>query len=131
MREREVLGPPRKAEPGGLAGEPQRDGNAAGGRGRGDREGLVAALRVVLACRDLDDKRALGHAETLVPRAGPGHANYGAARAHTGASPVQLSAMHGMLSAAILIGVLAVMDAACLYVAVRVYAAGGRRGDPS
>jgi hypothetical protein len=39
--------------------------------------------------------------------------------------------MHGMLSAAILIGVLAVMAAACLYVAVRVYAAGGRRGDTS
>jgi len=39
--------------------------------------------------------------------------------------------MHGMLSAAILIGVLAVMAVACLYVAIRVYAAGGRRGDPS
>ena len=33
--------------------------------------------------------------------------------------------MHGMLSAAILIGVFAVIAAACLYVAVRVYA--GRR----
>jgi hypothetical protein len=33
--------------------------------------------------------------------------------------------MHGMLSAAIVIGVLAV------YLAVRVFAAGGRRGDPS
>jgi len=51
--------------------------------------------------------------------------------------------MHGMLSAAIVIGVLAVAAAACLYVAVRVYAVGrrqaqrqargqaGRRGDPS
>jgi hypothetical protein len=39
--------------------------------------------------------------------------------------------MHGMLSAAILIGVFAVTAAACLYVAVRVYAAGGRRGDTS
>jgi hypothetical protein len=39
--------------------------------------------------------------------------------------------MHGMLSAAILIGVLAVVAAACLYLAVRVYAAGGRRGDAS
>jgi hypothetical protein len=39
--------------------------------------------------------------------------------------------MHGMLSAAILIGVLAVIAAACLYVAVWVYAAGGRRGDAS
>jgi hypothetical protein len=37
--------------------------------------------------------------------------------------------MHGMLSAAILVGVFAVTAAACLYVAVRVYAAGGRRGD--
>jgi hypothetical protein len=34
--------------------------------------------------------------------------------------------MHGMLSAAILIGVLAVVVAACLYLAVRVYAAGRR-----
>jgi hypothetical protein len=32
--------------------------------------------------------------------------------------------MHGMLSAAILIGVLAVVATACLYLAVRVYAAG-------
>jgi hypothetical protein len=39
--------------------------------------------------------------------------------------------MHGMLSAAILIGVFAVAVAGCLYLAVRVYAAGGRRGDPS
>jgi len=39
--------------------------------------------------------------------------------------------MHGMLSAAILIGVFAVAAAACLYVAVRIYAAGGRHGDPS
>jgi hypothetical protein len=34
--------------------------------------------------------------------------------------------MHGMLSAAILIGVLAVVAAACMYLAVRVYAAGRR-----
>ena len=40
MREREVPGPPREAEPGGLAGQPQRDGNAAGGRGRGERRGV-------------------------------------------------------------------------------------------
>jgi hypothetical protein len=39
--------------------------------------------------------------------------------------------MHGMLSAAIIIGVLAVLAVACLYVAMRVYAAGGRRGDAS
>jgi len=39
--------------------------------------------------------------------------------------------MHGMLSAAILIGVLGVIAAACLYLAVRVYAAGGRHGDAS
>jgi hypothetical protein len=43
--------------------------------------------------------------------------------------------MHGMLSPAVLIGVLAVVAAACLYLAVRVYAAGrrqaGRRGDTS
>jgi hypothetical protein len=36
--------------------------------------------------------------------------------------------MHGMLSAAIVIGVLAVAAAACLYVVVRVYLAGTRRG---
>jgi hypothetical protein len=36
--------------------------------------------------------------------------------------------MHGMLSAAILIGVLAVAAAACLYAVVRVYQAGTRRG---
>jgi YbbR domain-containing protein len=34
--------------------------------------------------------------------------------------------MHGMLSAAILIGVLAVVAAACLYLAVRVYAVSRR-----
>jgi hypothetical protein len=39
--------------------------------------------------------------------------------------------MHGMLSAAIVIGVFAVSAAACLYLVVRVLAAGGRRGDPS
>jgi hypothetical protein len=39
--------------------------------------------------------------------------------------------MHGMLSAAIVIGVFAVVAAVCLYVAVRVFAAGGRRGDGS
>jgi hypothetical protein len=39
--------------------------------------------------------------------------------------------MHGMLSAAILIGAFAVVAVACLYLAVRVYATGGRRGDPS
>jgi len=37
--------------------------------------------------------------------------------------------MHGMLSAAIVIGVFAVVAAACLYVAVRAFTAGGRRGD--
>jgi len=42
-----------------------------------------------------------------------------------------LRPMHGMLSAAILIGVFAVAAAVCLYVAVRAYAAGGRRGDAS
>ena len=36
--------------------------------------------------------------------------------------------MHGMLSAAILIGVFIVVAAACLYVAGRVYQAGTRRG---
>jgi hypothetical protein len=43
--------------------------------------------------------------------------------------------MHGMLSAAIVIGVFAVAAAACLYLAVRVLAAGGwpggKHGDPS
>ena len=42
-----------------------------------------------------------------------------------------LLAMHGMLSAAIVIGVFAVAAAACLYVAVRAFTAGGRRGDAS
>jgi hypothetical protein len=37
--------------------------------------------------------------------------------------------MHGMLSAAIVTGVFAVTAAACLYLAVRVFAAGGRPGD--
>jgi hypothetical protein len=37
--------------------------------------------------------------------------------------------MHGMLSAAIVTGVFAVTAAACLYLAVRVFAAGGRSGD--
>ncbi|MDQ2812947.1 MAG: hypothetical protein M3Z75_13995 [Actinomycetota bacterium] len=36
--------------------------------------------------------------------------------------------MHGMLSAAIVIGAFAVTAAACLYVAVRVYLAGTRPG---
>jgi hypothetical protein len=42
--------------------------------------------------------------------------------------------MHGMLSAAILIGVFAAVALACAYVAGRVYLAGrrqGRRGDSS
>jgi hypothetical protein len=39
--------------------------------------------------------------------------------------------MHGMLSAAVLIGVLAVAAAACCYLALRAYLAGGRHGDPS
>jgi hypothetical protein len=48
-----------------------------------------------------------------------------------GGSPVHWRVMHGMLSAAIVIGVLAVVAAACLYVTVRVFAAGGRHGDAS
>ena len=36
--------------------------------------------------------------------------------------------MHGMLSAAIVIGVFAVTAVACLYLAVRVFAAGGLPG---
>jgi hypothetical protein len=36
--------------------------------------------------------------------------------------------MHGMLSAAILIGVLVLVAVACLYLVVRVYLAGTRRG---
>jgi hypothetical protein len=39
--------------------------------------------------------------------------------------------MHGMLSAAIVIGVLALVVAAGVYVAARVFAAGGHHGDPS
>jgi hypothetical protein len=37
--------------------------------------------------------------------------------------------MHGMLSAAIVTGVFAVTVVACLYLAARVFAAGGRPGD--
>ena len=40
----------------------------------------------------------------------------------------KLRAMHGMLSAAILIGVFAVAAAACLYAVVRVGLTGTRRG---
>lgn len=39
-----------------------------------------------------------------------------------------LPSMHGMLSAAILIGVFALTAAAALYVAVRIHLAGGRQG---
>jgi hypothetical protein len=39
--------------------------------------------------------------------------------------------MHGMLSAAILICVFAVVAVACVWVAGRVYLAGSRRGDSS
>jgi len=39
--------------------------------------------------------------------------------------------MHGMLSAAILIGVFAAIAVACLYVAGRVFLAGSRGGGPS
>jgi hypothetical protein len=39
--------------------------------------------------------------------------------------------MHGMLSAAIVIGVLAVIAVACLSVAIRVYLAGARPGPPA
>ena len=46
-----------------------------------------------------------------------------------GGSPVHLRAMHGMLSAAIVVGVFALAAAACLYLAVRVFAAGSRPGD--
>jgi len=37
--------------------------------------------------------------------------------------------MHGMASAAILIGAFGAVAAACLYVAARVFLAGGRGGD--
>ena len=49
-------------------------------------------------------------------------------RGGAGAFARTLRAMHGMLSAAILIGVLAVAAAACLYAVVRVYLTGTRRG---
>jgi hypothetical protein len=39
--------------------------------------------------------------------------------------------MHGMLSAAIVTGVLAMVVAAGVFVAARVFLAGGRHGDPS
>jgi hypothetical protein len=67
-------------------------------------------------------------------RPGPGTgrpARYGAAPDGKGGQAVHLRPMHGMLSAAIVIGVFAVVAAACLYVAVRVFAAGGRRDDAS
>ena len=52
-----------------------------------------------------------------------------------GCPPLHLQAMHGMLSAAILICVFAAVTAACAYVAGRVYLAAGkrqsRRGDSS
>jgi hypothetical protein len=57
-----------------------------------------------------------------LPRRGAGP--YRTARPYT-------AAMHGMLSATILIGVFAAVAAACLYVAVRVYLAGGRRDGAS
>ena len=41
------------------------------------------------------------------------------------------SGMHGMVSAAILIGTFGAVAAACLYVAARAYLAGGRGGDAS
>jgi hypothetical protein len=52
----------------------------------------------------------------------------GAARGVSGCFAHTLRAMHGMLSAAILIFVFVMAAAACLYVAVRVYLAGTRRG---
>jgi len=39
--------------------------------------------------------------------------------------------MHGMVSASVLIGVFGAIAAACLYVAARVYLAGGRGGGAS
>src|SRR5689334_12167725 len=83
-----------------------------------------------------------GMAETLVVRARPGTGAAGSGRARlkarspqgapgygvpcrgAGGAPIDLRAMHGMLSAAILIGVFAVVAAACLYLVVRVFAAG-------
>src|ERR1035438_5913813 len=68
MRQREVLRAAGQTEPGRLSGEPQGDGNPARDRGRGDREGLITALRIVFACGDLDDERTLGHGRTLARR---------------------------------------------------------------
>src|SRR5689334_21077035 len=72
-----------------------------------------------------------GMAETLVVRARPGTGraaqgapDYGVPRRGADGGPIDLRAMHGMLSAAILIGVFAVVAAACLYLVVRVFAAG-------
>src|SRR5689334_24353155 len=72
-----------------------------------------------------------GMAETLVVRARPGTGRsaqgapgYGVPRRGGDGAPIDLRAMHGMLSAAILIGVFAVVAAACLYLVVRVFAAG-------
>jgi hypothetical protein len=86
-----------QAEPRGLTGEPQGDPDAADDCGRGYGERLIAALRVILARRDLDDEGTLKHGRTLVPRPRGGNgatcrqpqgAGIGAAQAAAGASPL-------------------------------------------
>jgi hypothetical protein len=57
-------------------------------------------------------------------RPGTGAAATACRAARRAAPAVNLRAMHGMLSAAILIGVFAVVAVACLYLAVRAFAAG-------
>ena len=62
--EREGLGPPWHREPRGLAGEPQADVGTRRDRCGGDRERLVAALRVLGPTGHLHDKSAR-HSSTL------------------------------------------------------------------
>jgi hypothetical protein len=52
-------------------------------------------------------------------------------RSRRGRFALTLRAMHGMLSAGILMGAFAAVAGACLYVVGRVHLAGKRRGDGS
>src|SRR5215469_5823737 len=60
-----LVHPAGQCEPGRLPGEPQRHRHPAGERGRGDVQGLAAALRLLFTRGDLDDESACRHAGTL------------------------------------------------------------------
>ncbi|GGM13158.1 hypothetical protein GCM10012279_34150 [Micromonospora yangpuensis] len=60
VRQLELRGPPRQHEPGGLAGQPERDVHSGRGGGGGDRESLGTPLRGVRPGGGLDDESA-GH----------------------------------------------------------------------